>query len=299
MRKSMIVSLLVCLLTVMTLQPATAATAKEVEIEEGVYEILSGVKENMALDIADASKNSGANVQIYRYNGTTAQQFWIKKAGNDYTITPVCSGMALDVAGGTKKSGTNVQQYYHNNTDAQKWQFRSTGEGYYYIASGNYALDVSGGGTANGTNVQIYTPNFTGSQKWKLQKVALLSPVTTFRGNSDASVTCVVRIDNSLINKKGKQNATVKLQTYNGNKTTKGKVSVTMRDMTGKMIWQGVKNGGDTLKLGDDHSAYKITVKPYDSGSGWFHGGNDFVNLGASAEWGLTNCKNCSLYSVK
>lgn len=206
MRKSMIVSLLVCLLTVMTLQPATAATAEKVEIEEGVYEILSGVKENMALDISDASKNSGANVQIYRYNGTTAQQFWIKKVGNDYTITPICSGMALDVAGGTKKSGTNVQQYYHNNTDAQKWQFRSTGKGYYYIASGNYVLDVSGGNTADGTNVQIYTPNFTGSQKWELHKVALLSPVTTFRGNSNSDVTCVVRIDSSLINKKGKQN---------------------------------------------------------------------------------------------
>lgn len=299
MKKTLVTLFLTFLLAGLSVQPTFAKKAEKTSIEEGVYEILSEVRENMALDVSDASAASGANVQIYSYNGSTAQLFWIKKSGSSYSITPMCSGMALDVANGTKKSGVNVQQYYHNNTDAQKWDFRSTGNGYYYIACGDFALDVSGGGTANGTNVQIYKPNFTASQKWKLKKVASLNSISTFKAETGSKNSCVVRIDDSLINKKGKQNAKVKLQTYCGNKSTNGKVVVTLKDMSGKIIWQGVKKGGDTLKLGDDHAAYQISVQSYDSGSGVIADGNDFINLGKTGNWGLTNCKNCSLYTVK
>ena len=208
--------------------------------------------------------------------------------------------MVLDVQGGTMKSGTNVQQYTSNNTSAQKWKFYNAGNGYYYIGCGNFALDVSGGNSSNGTNIQIYSPNSTKSQAWKLIKIASPKAKSSYTAFTDSGNCCMVKIDSSLINKSGKQNATVKLKTYNSvnNKSTNGKVVVTLKDTAGNTIWSGVKSGGDTIKLGDDYPVYKIYVTSYDSGSGVIADGNDFINLGKTGKWGITDVKNGQLYSL-
>ncbi len=165
-----IVMVLVTVFTIVAVSLVPASAAKEVSVSEGVYVIESKLKKNMVLDVAGGSKKSGANIQLYKSNGTTSQLFWVKKSGSYYTITALNSYMVLDVENGNIKSGTNVQQYTFNNTSAQKWKFYDAGNGYYYIACGNYALDVSGGVANNKTNVQIYKPNSTASQAWKLVK---------------------------------------------------------------------------------------------------------------------------------
>ena len=114
---------------------------------------------------------------------------------------------------------------------------------------------------------------------------------------------CTVRIDQKLLNKRGKQYAKVKLQTYNSENATSwktsGKVVVTMRDENGDYIWSGVKTGGDTLKLGDDHSIYRIYVSVYDEPVEGFFGfiarGNNFKNRGKCVSWRFLNEKNCSI----
>lgn len=115
---------------------------------------------------------------------------------------------------------------------------------------------------------------------------------------------CVVNINESLINKKGKQYATVKLNTHSlhSSKNSKGTVIVRMYDQYGNHIWSGQKKGGDTLKLGDDHSVYKIYVSAYNKPveqSIWsqtFAGGDNFVNQGKCVTWSITQNKNCSIY---
>lgn len=278
----------------------SVSAAEKVNIKEGIYTITSKLNENMALDIAGGSRNSGGNLQLYRYNGTPSQLFWIEKSGSYYTITPMCSGMKLDVQGGTMKSGTNVQQYFSNGSNAQKWRFYDAGKGYYFIGCGNYALDVAGGKSSNGTNIQIYKPNSSDAQAWKLQKIDSPRYKNSFTTNTNSKNTCIVRISDSLINKDGYQKASVKLKTYNSvnNKSTNGKVIVTIRTMSNILIWRGIKSGGDTIKLGDDYAAYKITVENYDSGDGGFANGNDFINMGKTGKWGLSNQKNCMLYSL-
>ena len=147
-------------------------------VTEGTYVFYSKLGGDMVMDVDNASTKSGANVQLWKYNGSTAQQFEVKKSGDWYIIKPVCSGLALDVQGGSKESGANVQQYTPNNTDSQKWQFYDAGNGYFYLRSkvGNKALDVRGGKKINGTNIQVYNPgNNNDAQQWKLKKVSVKS----------------------------------------------------------------------------------------------------------------------------
>lgn len=97
-----------------------AQALEKVSIEDGTYVFCSKLDGDMVMDIKDASAESGVYVQLWKYNGSTAQQFKVEKSGDWYIIKPVCSGLALDVKDGSTESGANVQQYKENNNDAQK-----------------------------------------------------------------------------------------------------------------------------------------------------------------------------------
>ena len=124
-------------------------------------------------DIDSASAASGANLQLYRDNGTNAQKFeFTYNQDGYYTIRNVNSGKAVDCAGGASADGTNIRQYASNNSNAQRWKLKSAGNGYYSLmckCNGKMA-DVSGGTAANGTNIQVYQPNGSAAQKFKLVK---------------------------------------------------------------------------------------------------------------------------------
>lgn len=140
-------------------------------VAEGDYVLYSAVGSNMVADVYGASSKSGANIQIYPYNGGSNQVFTVKKYGNYYYLKPKCSGLAMDVYGASAASGANVQQWTVNTTAAQMWQFADAGSGYYYIVNKNgKVLDVNGGTAKAETNVQVYTFNRSKAQKWKLVK---------------------------------------------------------------------------------------------------------------------------------
>ena len=163
------------ILTALCSMSLPAQALSRASVTEGTYVFYSKLGGDMVMDVDNASTKSGANVQLWKYNGSTAQQFEVKKSGDWYIIKPVCSGLALDVQGGSKESGANVQQYTPNNTDSQKWQFYDAGNGYFYLRSkvGNKALDVRGGKKINGTNIQVYNPgNNNDAQQWKLKNVS-------------------------------------------------------------------------------------------------------------------------------
>ncbi len=142
-------------------------------INDGYYTIATALDESKVLDISSASKLSGANVQIWKSEGTTQQKFYIKHEGSGYyTIKNVNSGKVLDVTWGKTERGTNVQQWTSNYTDAQKWVIKKTDDGYYNIiskVSGIY-LDVAGGKNVNGTNVQINMATNSANQKFSFKE---------------------------------------------------------------------------------------------------------------------------------
>ncbi len=146
-------------------------------IEDGTYKVASAINNSYVWDIDDASSANGANIQLYRDNGTNAQifQFTYNQDGY-YTIKNVNSGKAVDCAGGASSNGTNIQQYTSNHSCAQRWKLKSAGNGYVsFICKCNGKMaDVSGGVAANRTNIQIYQPNGSTAQKFKLVKTAAL-----------------------------------------------------------------------------------------------------------------------------
>jgi len=143
-------------------------------IQDGTYEIETGVSTEKAVEVRDASQYSGGNVQIFAKNNAKCQKVNVKYVGDGYyTLEFTHSGMYLDVADGKKANGTNVWQCRYNGSDAQKWAIKETEEGYYNLISkcSNTYLTVAGGKTANCTNIEINSAKNDNSQKFKFNKI--------------------------------------------------------------------------------------------------------------------------------
>ncbi len=134
---------------------------------DGSYKIRTRITgEASAVEVADASASSGANIQQWEVNGVNCQD-WILEAVTDpgcvmdtsiiYTFKNVNSGMVMDIKDGKMADNTNVQQWGQNDADCQKWILKTFGSGnYYWIRShqdNNYALKAQG--SADGSNIDI------------------------------------------------------------------------------------------------------------------------------------------------
>ena len=134
-----------------------------------IYTVFSAVDTRYALDVKGAGSGNGVNVQIYRANGTKAQQWKIVWADGFYRVINAGSGRVLDVSGGKTGNGTNVHQWVLNGTGAQLWRIERNGDGTYTLISSLHrarALDLSAARAVNGRNIQIYAANGTKAQKW-------------------------------------------------------------------------------------------------------------------------------------
>lgn len=68
-----------------------------------VCTIRSAIDADMVLDVSGASRDNGANIQLYASNGTTAQKWTMVWAGDGaYYLINQVTGKALDVVGGGK-----------------------------------------------------------------------------------------------------------------------------------------------------------------------------------------------------
>ena len=138
-------------------------------IDNGYYFIVSAIDQNKVLDISQASKLSGANVQIWGNESVPQQKFYVQYDGQGYyTVKNVNSGKVLDVAGGKTERWTNVQQWTSNSTDAQKWIIEKRSDGLYNIISkrSGIFMEVENGINRNGTNVRINYGSNSENQKF-------------------------------------------------------------------------------------------------------------------------------------
>lgn len=186
--------------------------------EFGLYEVVSTLDENYALDIDNASQANKANVQLYKRNGTGAQKFWIIPIGydNQYYIMNRTSGKYLDVDNNETADRTNIWQYNGNGTSAQRFRIISDGKGAYEIqgvGSDKY-IDVDQANAVNRTNIQIYKSNHTAAQKWKFVLTKDLMPDSSSY-EIVSSINPNFTMDIELASKEAKAN----LQLYKRNKT--------------------------------------------------------------------------------
>ncbi len=185
---ALIIFVLVQIFNINAIISFSAENPSTVDIEEGTYIIKSAINNDYVLDIYAGLKTNGANVQLYKSNGSNAQKWIIKKLDNNcYSLSAVVSNKVLDVYACANKAGTNVWQYEFNNSNAQKWIMQKNKDGTYSIISkcnGLY-LDVYAGQAKNGANIQVYTGNNSNAQKFKLEKVSESNSNTTTENNKN------------------------------------------------------------------------------------------------------------------
>lgn len=135
---------------------------------DGSYKIRTRISgDTSAVEVADGSLQSGANIQQWEVNGANCQDWIMEEVSNPgckmdtsvvYEFKNINSEMIMDIVNGKMESGNNVQQWTPNGLDCQKWILKAfTGGGnYYYIHSvsdTNYVLKAEG--SANGGNISI------------------------------------------------------------------------------------------------------------------------------------------------
>jgi hypothetical protein len=148
-------------------------------LPEGYYELRSALDTDVCVDVSCASKADGANVQMYSWDDTNAQKFYMGFGREDGCtgIMALHSRKYLDVSGGGTINGTNVQQFTGNNTNAQQWLPEINGytkingvtvpllKVTCQVGMGN-CLDAACGSTALQTRVQVWESNGTKAQRW-------------------------------------------------------------------------------------------------------------------------------------
>lgn len=148
------------------------AYVRNVMLPDGVYTIRNGA---LNVDVNTNSTETGANIQLWTPNQTSAQKFSIERGSDSfYTITNINSGKKLDLQGGQMTPGTNVWQWPSNGDRAQKWTISTLDGVNFTIASAigtlafedplrddGLVLDADNAGTRPGTNIQGW--GFNGS----------------------------------------------------------------------------------------------------------------------------------------
>jgi len=158
-----------------TVQILTSAPASFSGIPLGWYKLTAEFS-GKCLDVNGASTATGANVQQWTDNGTSAQRWEIIDVGGGYyKLVAQCSGKCLDVNQAADTDGANVQQWDDNGTDAQKWKFIANSDGSYHLVpkcaeSTPRCLDVAGYSYSDGANVAIWQWHSGTNQSWFLTR---------------------------------------------------------------------------------------------------------------------------------
>lgn len=151
-----------------TAQPLSAGSFY---VPDGTYQILTNT--GRALDVTGASKNPGANVEIWQKHDGDNQKFRIARTSDGYyTITDVNSGNVLDVYNGDTAAGTNVITWPYHNACNQKWVIQHLSNSDRYVfrsACSGRALDVFGAHVSTyGANIDIWDYHGGTAQQFRL-----------------------------------------------------------------------------------------------------------------------------------
>ena len=128
------------------------------QVADGCYTVDFSRNDSMKLDVTGASRDNGANVQLFTGNGTRAQVVRITSNGDGTCeIAFPFSRKVLDAKNAVAADGTNVQQWERNGSAAQKWVIEYAGSGSVRIKSalGDFAIEVAGNSAVSGANIQL------------------------------------------------------------------------------------------------------------------------------------------------
>ena len=236
-------------------------------IDDGLYEIQMAIDTSKVLDVEGASKENGANLEIWNRQNTNNQKFTIKFVKDDYyTIQDVRTEKMLDVYGGYTQAGTNVQLWEKNNEDWQIWKIVELKDGTYNIISKHSGLylDIFGGNTTAGTNVQIWQANGMNSQKFKFAETSRVPEnESNYGGVNEAKYP-------------GFKEALQRLQAQHPNWTIK--VKYTGIDWNTAVNSENSTDGSGTPEsLTDYGGAWRHPTDTRSYGSGWYRASREAI----------------------
>lgn len=175
---------------------------------DGSYKIRTKITDGKsAVEVADASKSGGANVQQYTVNGASCQDWILEPAENPgcamdtsvaYEFENVNSAMVMDIVSGKMEADTNVQQWSSGGYKSQQWTLTPFAQGgnYYYIrsaADSSFVLKVNSG--SNGGNISIV--KYAGNDSAMLFKFSKNPDGTYYITTRASKDSCFVEIESA------------------------------------------------------------------------------------------------------
>lgn len=156
---------------------ATTIIPSKRTLADGLFTIALAKDGSFVVDVAGGKLTSGANVDLYKTNGTMAQKWSIVWNGRGYTVRNLASGRALAVLGGSMVAGANVVQVALANDDAQTWAIAKQPTGAVVLRNlkSGMALDLSGAKAISGANIRVWYPTDAASQIYTLTSTEALS----------------------------------------------------------------------------------------------------------------------------
>lgn len=139
----------------------------------GRYKITSRLC-GKSLDVAGASTEDEANIQIWSYTGGLNQQFNVEDLGNGYhSIRAAHSGKSMDVYEKCSEAGCQIVQWEYSGDWNQQWQINSAEDGYYKIISrhNGMPLDVWEFDCEDGADVRQWDDTGNTNQQWSFERV--------------------------------------------------------------------------------------------------------------------------------
>lgn len=152
---------------------------------DGSYKIRTKVSDGKsAVEVINADKNAGANVQEWEINGANCQDWVLEEitpygsamdTSQNYMFENQNSSLYMEVRNGNAADGENIQQFENNGSGENKsgdwntWTLKQfENSNIYYIVSklagGNsYYLNIADNSSADGANVELHTNNKTSS----------------------------------------------------------------------------------------------------------------------------------------
>lgn len=145
---------------------------------DGSYTI-TNVGSGKVLDVRGGQAEDGAMVSQWDANGTDAQKWYVRDAGNGYVIQSALGNWVLDVDRASTANRTSVRLYSSNDSRAQRFLLSSVStstptNGTVRVASaadGGLVADIPGGSTSRGSRLQLYPWNSSDAQIYTLREV--------------------------------------------------------------------------------------------------------------------------------
>ena len=146
-------------------------------IADGIYYICPAEDDKLTLDVAEASKEPGANVGLWTNEKNEWQQWKITPIEDGYyKITNVNSGHNLDAT-----AEGDLIQWEDNGADNQKWIIREKMDGTFSFISkfSEKYISTAQKEPAVGMNVETHILSGENDQRFKIFKVEDMMPVRT------------------------------------------------------------------------------------------------------------------------